>query len=81
MTLEQARLTLDNTPVETSVETEVNKQARSDGVQVFKLAFEETKNILVRLKARMTAISSIIEVHASEVTHAGEAQNVTVRQR
>ena len=29
----------------------------------------------------MTAISSIIEVHASEVTHAAEAQNVTVRQR
>ena len=29
----------------------------------------------------MTAISSIIEAHASEVTHTAEAQNVTVRQR
>ena len=63
MCLEQCRMTLDSTPLETSVESEANKQARSDGVVVFQRSFEDTKNTLVTLKARMTVISAQIEAH------------------
>ena len=86
LTLDQARTTLDNTPVETSVEMEENKRTRSDGVTLFKDAFQQTKNALVALKAQMTTVSSAIEANASEVIHghvggSGEVQNVTVRHR
>ena len=53
---------------------------------LFKDDFQQTKNALVVLKARMTTISNVIEANvASEVTHGraggSEAQNVTMRPR
>ena len=79
--LEQAKMVMDSTTLEVSVETQENKNQRSEGVGTFKEAFQKTKDDMVALKRRMT---NIFEENAVAEAHHGNAasheeDNVTVR--